>query len=150
MRTESEIVARCREIADEDFFGHQRSDLLNYVSFDSAREFLRPEADPAKWTHQPLTGEAVLTEMGEYVDFAWGKALGHRGLSAERSIDHYRAWIWLLGDDFPDADYPNYGVPILKAICERYSFPVPDDGAVLRMSQGRKCHPDCDEGCGEA
>lgn len=149
MRTEHEIVERCRELGrtNEDFFGFQRSDLLPFVSFEAAREFLNDSATAENWEHKPLSDDAVRAEMLDYVDFAWGKALDHRGLSAERSIEHYKAWIWLLGDEFPEAGYKNYGAPTLLAICKKYELPMMFDSRVERMADGLPCRPGCSEGC---
>jgi len=67
------------------------------------------------------------------VAFGWGKVRNHRGLSADRTILKMKAWLWLLGDDELEAfaadyaNYPQYGAPILKAICEKYDFPIPED-----------------------
>ena len=81
----------------------------------------------------------------------------HRGLSAGRSIDHFRAWLWMDGEDelveqinSEDIPFAQYGAPILKAISEKYGAPTPDDDATLRMMLGSICEPDgCPyEGCG--
>jgi hypothetical protein len=55
--------------------------------------------------------------------FAWEKANDCRGLSANRSIEHMTAWLWMLGDDLADKMdglYEYYGKPCLRAICEKY------------------------------
>jgi hypothetical protein len=80
--------------------------------------------------------------------FAWGKARDHRGISASRSVEKMRTWVWLLDDPEITANYQNYGAPILRAICERYGFPIPDGDDMRRMSEGEPCRDGCDEGCG--
>jgi hypothetical protein len=63
------------------------------------------------------------------------------------------AWLWLLGEEelhqFAEdsKNYPQYGAPILKKICEKYGFPVPEGEAIANMSQGLSCSQYCEEGC---
>lgn len=133
MRTPEEIVEWYRERRDgqEDFFGVIGQDVLIYVPFETVREFLKPETTEAGWEAEPLTDEGVIGRMRDYMEFAWDKALGERGISSSRSIDHFRAWLFLLGDDEllafagDEGNYPQYGKPILVRICEKYGFPMP-------------------------
>lgn len=91
--------------------------------------------------------------MKDYMAFAWEKALGHRGLSAGRSVVRFRAWCWLIGDDdavaFIDDEknFPYYGVPILRYLSRRYAFLEPEGEEVDRMAGGKRCREDCEE-CG--
>lgn len=160
MRTSAEIVARIRAVAKDDFFGFERTDLMAYLPFEDAAQFLQgddvtPENYAAQGMPFPLERDHALMEMREYMDFAWGKATGHRGLSASRSMSHMRAWLWLLEDDelvaFLDdpKSYPQYGAPVLMAICRKYQIEAPEREDVIRMSQGLPCTPNCTEGCGE-
>lgn len=159
MRTVNEIVKRMKELEKEDLFGFQRGDLLEFLSYKEAKEFITAEAQKKidsgedKWSYRKLTQAKVLKEMKKYMEFALGKAEGHRGLSADRSIQHYKAWVWLLGDeDYKSIDwghYQNYGVPILKQICDKYGFVFPKNNEVLmNMSVGRLCYDLCESGCG--
>ncbi len=134
MRTDDEIIARIKSLESEDFFGFETGDLLKCLSFDVVRPFLKPEATAEEWGDPlPRDRDSVLKRMHAYMDFAWEKANSFRGLSASRSISHFRAWIWLLGDDFPDVEYEHYGKEILVAICEKYGWPSSqwDDGVRL-------------------
>ena len=123
-RTAEEIVERVREIARLDLFGAERTDLLTYVPFESAKEFLKEGADQEEWDKECLenTQQNIVKEIREYMPFAWDKANNARGLSANRSISHMRAWVWLLGhDELAKSlfdDYNNYGKPQLVQICE--------------------------------
>jgi len=59
--------------------------------------------------------------------FAWDKANGHRGLSASRTMDHYTAWVWMLGDEEVAGvgnlkNYDAYGKENLAKICDRYEW----------------------------
>lgn len=148
MRTYREIRDRVAKIKanGEDFFGDQMADLLIR---------LPREEMPAGLSFSPgedyklmsLDRNDVLAEMKDYMAFALTKAEDHRGLSASRSVSHYRAWIWLLGDeDFQAIDwdqYGPYGAPILKQICDRFAFEHPFEGVLGRMSQGLPCSNDC-------
>jgi len=152
MRTDAEIVARIHARKAEDVFGFETGDLLGVLPFSSAREFFKLEAKAENWTPDERTREGVVKTMREYMEFAWGKALDHRGISAGRSVSHLRAWVWLLGDEdyaaIPWDDYPQYGAPVLKAVCDRFGFPMPDDKSALSMAAGHPCRLGCEEGCG--
>ncbi len=133
LRTQEQIVAKMKQVEDTDFFGVIRSDLLNYLDYEHAKEFLKPEAKEEQWNFNPLTREKVLGEMLEYMPFAWDKAINMRGLSAGRSMHHYTAWVWLIGDEevFGNLeDYQFYGKDNLRKICEHYGWNADqwDDG----------------------
>jgi len=154
VRTPQDIVEFYRANEQGDFFGFMLEVFATYLTAEQIREFCREDADLAEWPEpNPLTRDAVLNEMREYMSFAWDKAKRHRGISAERSVQRMGAWLWLLGDDEMVAftksseNYPQYGAPILKAICEKYGFAIPDDEGLMRMTQGLPCREDCDEGC---
>lgn len=155
-RTDQEIVARIKEVEAEglDIFGTEVGDLMNYLPFDLARPWLQYHVTLDQWekVRQPYTRESVLKEMKDYMSFAVDKATNHRGLSASRSISHYKAWVWLLGDtDFETVDweaFQNYGCPILALIAETYEIPVDRSEDFENMVLGRSCRPGCIEGCG--
>lgn len=152
-RTEEDIIKRMESIKNDDFFGTIRTDLLEFLSFDAARPYLKPEVTHEKWgeIQRTPTKEGVMSRMQEYMDFALEKAKHHRGLSASRSIDHYRAWIWLLGEDdqIHWERWGQYGCGVLKQIGEKYAIALPINQSWFdNMSRGDRCQPDCDEGCG--
>lgn len=153
-RPAQEIHARIDEVKDRDFFGAQVSDLVSTLPFEEARRYLNADAAAGEW--EPLlTVEAVTAASREYLTFAAGKASAHRGLSASRSIDHYRAWMWLLGKDgeVDWDDYANYGAPILKRIAELMGWQTlwatVNNPHLERMATGQPCTPGCDEGCAQ-
>lgn len=156
MRTPEEIITEIHHRADG-FFDFTGEVLPQYLPFSHAQEFLKPEVTASEWDQMSKspTPETILSDMRTYMDFAWGKVLDHRGLSASRSVSKMRAWLWLLGDDDlaamceSEADYPQYGAPILKAICTKYGFEVPRGDGVERMAQGHACTSDCLDGCRE-
>lgn len=43
MRTEQEIAKRIRDLAGADIFGFERASLLDFLPWESAKEFLKPE-----------------------------------------------------------------------------------------------------------
>lgn len=155
MRTDQEIIDYYGKVKDDDFLGTMGSELISRLPFDSAKPFLKKDADSSKWITLPRDNKSILKEMRDYMEFAWDKATGHRGISAGRSIDHFRAWLFLVGDDellaFANAEgnYPNYGCPILKKISEKYGFPVPNNDKTKRMSAGKSCGGDSGCGCGQ-
>lgn len=136
MKTQEQLIERYQQVADNDFFGAKRGDLAKYMTRESLAAVGAPVSDDqAHLIGKPLTRDAVLAEMHNYMTFAWDKANNERGLSAGRSINHFEAWLWLLGDEealafAEDAEnYPDYGRPILHYICERFGFPVADESA---------------------
>lgn len=125
--TQDEIVARLRERMATDIFGFETREYLTALDFAHAREFLKPEATAEKWGEVKAPS---LDSMREYMKFAWEKANGCRGISANRSIAHYVAWTWIIGDrEFSaaiermfDKEYRWYGKAILRHICEHYEW----------------------------
>jgi hypothetical protein len=157
MKTQEEVRARLDDpkFREEDFLGFATEALAQFLDWDHIQGIIKPEATREEWERDilPLTEQAVLKEMSEYMEFAWGKVIDHRGISASRSIDKMRAWLWLLDDrdtlakvDF--VGYENYGAPKLNVICQRYGLPIPDDDWARNMIRGFKCRPDCVDGCG--
>lgn len=154
MRTDDEIVARVKSLKEGDFLGFQTGDLIMRLPFHvvAAEGLIKPEVRAESWTVSSRSSADVLNEMRDYIAFAWDKAMNHRGISAERSIGHYEAWVWLLGDpEFQAVDwkkYRNYGAPVLREICVYFNLPFPEDRErAERMADGKLCRPACDDGC---
>lgn len=141
LKTDQEILDRIKEIEDDDFFGFQSSDLIGFLSYDAAKPFLEEGVTAEAWNadRQTPTREAVIEKILSYMPFAWEKANDCRGLSAGRSIEHMKAWLWMLGDELHaklDDIYEFYGKPCLRVICEKYGWDWKqwDDG-VWRKSE---------------
>lgn len=126
LRTVDEIKARIKASTKEDMFGTQAVDLARCLPFEEAKTILTipdtmTEADWEK-DRVPATHDALTKVVREYLDFAWGKANDCRGLSAVRSVDHMKAWFWLMGyDDLVsqlDQVYEYYGKPCLVVCSE--------------------------------
>ena len=153
MRTQEEIAARIvKEQADYCLFSHEV--YVPYLDFEHAKPFLIENAPAEKWP-APKVESDILNEAKTYMaEYGWDKAMNHRGISASRTVEKMRAWMWLLGrDDLvavcdDDTQYPQYGAPVLNAICEAMKWPIPADEAIQNMIVGRPCSPDCEEGCG--
>lgn len=130
MRKQQEIIQRLKDIESEDVFGIERSDLIPYLDYENAKEFLKEGITKEEWDKdRKSTDEEVMKEMSGYIEFAWDKAIGERGLSANRNIMHYSAWIWLLNDgsfeeykEKCDNEYSEYGKPVLSWICKKYGY----------------------------
>ncbi len=121
MRTTDEILSRVEEVRETDFFGFETADLLSWLPYDKAKPYLKDSARSEDWTYNVPTHDAVLKCIVGYMPFAWKKANECRGLSAMRSLQHMKAWLWLLGDSLADEldDYTHYGKPQLRAICDK-------------------------------
>ncbi len=155
MKTQQEIAARAREVQKNDLFGFATGVLVFNLDFENAKEFLKPDATAEGWPGpEKRTDAAVRKEAYEYLDFAWGKARDHRGISASRSIMKMVEYLWLLGLDeasehVREAPHRNYGAPGLKVASLALGYPVPTDPLLVRMMDGYPCREDCDEGCGQ-
>lgn len=131
MRTNDEILAKMRDENWGDLFGTRQGDLLAWLPFEQAKEWLKPEATKETWDKNGFprasTDDAVFAEIKGYMPFAWEKANDCRWLSAGRSMYHMQAWLWLLGVDDAEVarleDYTLYGKPQLRAICEAFGIP---------------------------
>lgn len=152
-RTAEEILAYIKE--PRGMFDFTADVAVGFLPYSLAEEFLNDEykakvaAGEEEWKQHPLTRDFVIEQMRDYMEFAWGKVEDHRGLSAGRSVNKMTAWCWLLGDEeTTDTHHAQYGAPILMAVCKKYGFPAPEGEWVARMAAGKRCRPDCDEGCG--
>ena len=118
MRTQEEILERIREVKDKDIFGFEWQSLADYLDYENVKPLIKEDVTRDKWKKETRTPKEV---MIEYMPFAWDKANNKRGLSAGRSIYHYKAWLWLDGNDKLSEDiehYNYYGKPQLIEICE--------------------------------
>ena len=130
MKTVDEILAEIVRVEPEDFFGTIRGDLIQALPFSAAQPFLKEGVTADQWEQQSDPAENIR----DYMSFAWGKANDCRGLSAARSVNHMKAWLWLDGkDDLSkrlDRVYEFYGKPCLVLVCKAYGIDwrLLDDG----------------------
>lgn len=161
-RTQEEILSRYRELADgrEDFFGFRREVLASSMTGDTLRQ-TGLDLEESTLAAAPLTPPENLSgEASGYLEFAIGKIINHRGISASRSVDKLGEYAWLLGRDdvveaMSAADYAQYGAPQVRAFAEGMGWPFldatgdeVDRRALERMSAGDPCEPECEMGCG--
>lgn len=128
IRTQEEIKERFE--ASNDMLGTQQGDLIKYMTFENAKPYLideyvkQVEDGEKEWIQNTDPKKDIL----DYMDFAYDKAEGERGLSAGRSMLHFKTWIWLDNKEFYDEiidmidNYSNYGIPTLNKIAEHYGY----------------------------
>lgn len=156
-RTQEEILARIAEATDQyDMFGFRREVLVHGLDFEHAKPYLHDHATAEKWAQR----EPIEDAARGYLAFAIGKIIGHRGISAWRSVEKLREYAWLMGRDdavaaMDGAAYPQYGAPQVKAFATTLGWPWPglglddrDAAELERMATGRPCTDDCMAGCG--
>ena len=131
MRTPQKIMDRIEERGKEDILGFEVEEYVDFLDFAHAEKYLA-SCTAVEWSevYKEPTRENVIAKMQDYLEFAWEKADGAKGISANRSIMHYLAWIWLLDDDDflrqiedeYDNRYSDYGAPILEMIAAHYDL----------------------------
>ncbi|WP_433229859.1 hypothetical protein ACQP2H_30215 [Micromonospora sp. CA-248260] len=158
IRTQEEIVTRVWALRAnrEDIFGFREEVLVEALDLDHARQVITPRHSEA-WTRR-VDHE---TYARDYLRFAIGKILDHRGNSASRSVDKLGELAWLLGCDdiaatMDHVGYPMYGAPKVKAFADGFGWPFLDDldgetrAALARMAEGQQCDPQgCERGCAD-
>lgn len=131
-RTQEEIIERIQWLAEEqfrDFFGAACGDLVEFLTYENAKPFLRADVTEESWSdvYKAATLENIKLAVADYMPFAWRKANNCRGLSAQRSIDHMKAWLWLTGDDkaldvLEAVQYEHYGKEKLIFVAEYFGL----------------------------
>ena len=146
MRTDEEILAKMKAVEADDFFGSIREDLIEFLPFEHAKPFLKDGVTAEQWAPaiKQRDRDTVIGLIRGYMNFAWDKANNGRGLSANRSLNHMQAWLWMLGEDEAAdalfAEYELYGKPQLRAICEHFGI----DWRAL--DDGRWANDECGDG----
>lgn len=123
MRTTQEIIARIEARRSHDILGFEWPCYLDGLTFEEAKPYLKDDATDVGW--ELKTEAEIRQEAIDYMPFAWDKANNCRGISANRSIAHYEAWLWMLGEEWGDQlmdDYEFYGKPQLVRICEYFGL----------------------------
>lgn len=138
MPTVEQITSRIEACKAYDFFGVETGHLIFALPYEVARPYLKEGApqEDFKSSVRSSEGETPLATMKSYLPFAWVMANDCRGLSANRSIDHMRALLFLADiaawESF-DKPYQYYGKPQLvfcSEICG-FAWRVADDGCWL-------------------
>lgn len=141
--TKEEILNQYMKYGSEDPCGFEWHQYVPYLDFELVRNTLKEgftEEEFNKDFKKELKRESIIDEIKDYMGFAFDKANNCRGISSNRSIGHYIAWIFLAGDKgFSDEirkefkeNYCYYGKQILKKICEFYKidYSTLDDGVL--------------------
>lgn len=136
-RTQDEIVAKIKEWEEADFFGVRTDRLMVHLDHRHAKPWLKDSTTKTEW--EKATADTLLPAdaIKDYLPFAWGKALGERGLSAARSLDHMVALLWLDSNDklynemLPngavDIEYDDYGKDWLRKIAKAYDVKLEEE-----------------------
>ena len=125
MRTQEQIVQQIEKRKSDDFLGFEIDEYLRFLDYEYVKQYLKEGTKPEQWGEpSENTTEGILKIMLDYMPFAWDKAKNCRGISASRSISHYKAWIWMLDDgfEFDEDSYCHYGKDLLRAICKQYGW----------------------------
>ncbi len=121
MRTDEEI--ECRVDGISTIFGWEIEDLVVRLPFSLAKKYLTIDVTDDSWVQRGKERACIVSEMLDYMPFAWDKANNERGISASRTMSHYTSWLWLAGDDLGDIeDYEFYGKDNLVRICDLYGW----------------------------
>ena len=133
--TIGEIGERFEARRKDDTLGFEVDIYANYMTYEQIKSHAKDDLTEESWGEvTTLNRDDIIEEMREYITFAFDKAYGERGISANRSIMHFIAWTWLAGDvvfsteieEEYDQNYHSYGLPILIKICKHYDFDIPD------------------------
>ncbi len=124
MRTQQELLDRIKFRKNNDMLGFEVQEYINFLDFDNAKEYLKEGVTKEEWDKAKNKQEDIKQIMTDYMEFAWDKANSFRGISAERSIMHYVAWLWIDGSEEANRlsetieNYECYGKPQLVEICK--------------------------------
>lgn len=124
MRTQEQITEQIEKRKEADILGFETVEYLRFLDYEHVKSYLKEGVKPEDWTPDENSKETILKIMLDYMPFAWKKAKNCRGISASRSISHFKAWIWMLNDGFgfSDDDYCFYGKDLLRKICKQYGW----------------------------
>lgn len=164
-RSQEDIFTRFKEAqaSREDIFGFRLEVLASAMTLDTLKKAMPDGEFTSEASEYPVfASENIDKEAREYLVFAIGKAVNHRGISASRSVDKLREMAWLMGKDdvveaMDEAGYTEYGVPKLKVFADgmKYPFEFPESekgyysaDTLKNMAAGVPCEKGCTEGCG--
>ena len=122
MPTQDQILSRIQEKAEE-ALNFENEVLIPHLDFEHVQEFLKAGVTAEEWNREECI--PPLKEAKMYMEnFGWPKAIGHRGISASRTVQKMAAWAFLMDDAkamsiIETSAYPMYGVPVLLKL---YSY----------------------------
>lgn len=137
-RTQEEIIARIEKPTAPSFFAQFEVEVL--VDYADTMKCLHLFTD--EYQSKVRAGEVVpdppITDVLEaaqdfldYMNFAWGKCLDERGISANRSCVKLSTWLWLLGREEVGepllGDWEDYGASALCEVCNELGIELPEE-----------------------
>ena len=138
MKTKQQILEEVRSGKESKCLdGRDFSRLTDYFEPKYFSEFgfdLADGVDPLSIKVLELTKENVIERLKLDLAFAFEKAYDQRGISASFMYEVVKMWLWVLDDDLHDwGNYGYYGLPLLRAVANKYGFDNPpppdyDDG----------------------
>lgn len=76
-------------------------------------------SEPEEWTR-----ENILKHLESDLDFAFEKAINHRGISSSLMHNVILMWMWVLDDELCGyTRYNPYGTPLYEKIADKYGLP---------------------------
>jgi hypothetical protein len=134
VKTEAEILARIEAVKKDDWLGTMLSDLVHYLPYNAAKPFLKEGITEEQWAKSISDVLPPIEAIKDYLPFAWDKANNQRGISAGRSIDHIRTWLWLAGygtlvdTEFKEYEYYGKRLLVIASIISGFDWKEHDDG----------------------
>ena len=137
MKTYKQILERTKNLRKNDpdmVMTFTSGDYYELLSYDDLKEMdiLKSEVTKEHWekeSRKEISEEYIISEIANYLQFAFDKATGQRGISSSRSIMHFCNWLWMIEDHEllaftqDDNNYGlkgGYGIVILRKIREKY------------------------------
>lgn len=124
-RSQAQIEKRARQQVKNDNTGFEWTLYIDYLTYARARKLV-PTISKLEWQsgHDHVTGTTVIEQMRKYLPFAKQKIEEERNISAQRSLRHYVAWFWLIGEDdfslkiekYLMEEYADFGRPMLREV----------------------------------
>jgi hypothetical protein len=130
MKTKKEILEAVKnETLDRDNCKFVDSrDYARLVHFFPVKDWEKFGLKLKEGAGEPKVEEYTIDNVMEYVkrdlDFAFEKAINHRGISSSLMFDVMKMWMWILEDELADtAGYGNYGIFFYSKIAKKYDLP---------------------------
>lgn len=165
LRTGDQLVGRYQRAGDP--LGWEKEIIARYMT-EAEAEAVGAVAGRAQ--AKEYTIENVLADALAYLDYAYGEALRHRNVEAQRSVYKLDYWLWLLGQDerlvLAHGERGLYGANALRLAGEmlgrpefpptrfrefedKKSIPMPSplQHRLARMAAGLPCVLMCPDGC---
>src|SRR5690242_20650097 len=129
LRSSIDVKEKYKTLRSDDFFGFSFEVFIDFMKYEDAKEFISKEnidkiTSGEEKFEEPAGIQQATQEFLDYMNFAWGKALDMRGISASRSITKLSAYLWImnradLSEEIERDDlYNPYGAPALISICD--------------------------------